>query len=101
MSDPAPVAARPVPERSDTTTTTSTDSGSDTPTTVYGLIHGLAATVVDAIDAPLDWDALLSPSVSYTVIRPIVQRFAPKFGGKEEDAGPSLGAVLFALMANR
>jgi hypothetical protein len=76
---------------------------SDCPSTVYDLIHALYAAVVDAIDQPLAWDALLAPSVGYTVIKPIVEKFSPKPAKEDmpEDASNSLGAVLFALMANR
>ncbi|WVQ78363.1 hypothetical protein IAT38_000448 [Cryptococcus sp. DSM 104549] len=107
------------------------------PTTLFALIHDLHATITQSIDTALDWDQLNSPPINYTLVRPIVQRFAPKpddgdekrglngsgrtstlglpagsgaaaDGGesgvgarKRATDGPSLGEVLFALMANR
>ncbi|KAK8869725.1 hypothetical protein IAR55_000293 [Kwoniella newhampshirensis] len=100
---------------------------------VFALIHELHTTITQSIDTALDWDQLNSPPINYTLVRPIVQRFAPKseedekrvngqgsgglgvptgadggelgtstskgnFGGQ---TGPSLGGVLYALMANR
>jgi len=89
-------ALPPAPERSNSVE-------SVTPTTVYGLIHALYATVVEAVDTPIGWDGLLAPAVAYTIVKPIVQKFAPKplKDDTPEDASNSLGAVLFALMANR
>lgn len=93
------------------------------PDTVFPLIHEVHAIVTHAIDTALDWDQLNSPPVNYTLVRPIVQRFAPRLehranatGLAESTApdagelgasprpvyqGPSLGEVLYALMANR
>ncbi|OXG91252.1 nonselective cation channel [Cryptococcus neoformans D17-1] len=96
------------------------------PDTVFPLIHEIHTIVTQAIDTALDWDQLNSPPINYTLIRPIVQRFAPTLehervntagltettasDGGELGAGkatgpvyrgPSLGEVLYALMANR
>nr|XP_019013635.1 nonselective cation channel [Kwoniella pini CBS 10737]OCF52416.1 nonselective cation channel [Kwoniella pini CBS 10737] len=100
------------------------------PTTLFALIHELHSTINDAIDTALTWDQLQSPPINYTLVRPIVQRFAPKTqdekangtatpalaipggqdGGESGVArklhsqkyqGPCLGMVIYALMANR
>ncbi|GMK58888.1 hypothetical protein CspeluHIS016_0603300 [Cutaneotrichosporon spelunceum] len=70
------------------------------PTGVYELIHALHAEILEAIDTALDWDELKSPTVNYTVVRPIVARFAPTDDGSGSPRS-SLGAVLYACMANR
>ncbi|ODN83174.1 hypothetical protein L202_01365 [Cryptococcus amylolentus CBS 6039] len=95
--------------------------------TVFALIHDLHRTVTTAIDTALDWDQLNSPPINYTLVRPLVLRYAPKLDedrynsngssivvppnqggelGVDRSApipasGPSLGQVLYALMANR
>ncbi|ADV19593.1 Non-selective cation channel, putative [Cryptococcus gattii WM276] len=96
------------------------------PDTVFPLIHEIHAIVTQTIDTALDWDQLNSPPINYSLVRPIVQRLAPKIehqhpngtGLTEATAldagelgvgtaarpvhhGPSLGEVLYALMANR
>ncbi|KIR79851.1 nonselective cation channel [Cryptococcus gattii EJB2] len=96
------------------------------PDTVFPLIHEIYAIVTQTIDTALDWDQLNSPPINYSLVRPIVQRLAPKIehqhpngtGLTEATAldagelgvgtaarpvhhGPSLGEVLYALMANR
>lgn len=95
--------------------------------TVYGLIHELHTTITKSIDTSLSWEALNSPPVNYTLVRPIVEKLCPKAaeskvktgdrltvptGGCEEagfntqvegegDGGMGLGMILYALMANR
>ncbi|WWC89900.1 uncharacterized protein L201_004829 [Kwoniella dendrophila CBS 6074] len=100
------------------------------PTSLFSLIHELHSTINDSIDTALSWDQLQSPPINYTLVRPIVQRFAPKVDDekregtatpalplpKTQDGGESgvtkkivggetdgltLGMVLYALMANR
>jgi len=97
--------------------------------TVYGLIHELHTTITKSIDTSLSWEALNSPPVNYTLVRPIVEKLCPKAaeskarsgdrltvplgngeeagfagggGGEGEgDGGMGLGMILYALMANR
>ena len=94
--------------------------------TVYGLIHELHTTITKSIDTSLSWEALNSPPVNYTLVRPIVEKLCPKaaeskvrsgdrltvplVGGEETglengqgegQGGMGLGMILYALMANR
>jgi hypothetical protein len=96
--------------------------------TVYGLIHELHTTITKSIDTSLSWEALNSPPVNYTLVRPIVEKLCPKaaesklksgdrltvpLGNGEEaglgngqregegNGGMGLGMRLYALMANR
>ncbi|CAK9787316.1 hypothetical protein CC85DRAFT_258274 [Cutaneotrichosporon oleaginosum] len=75
------------------------------PTGVYELIHALHTEILEAIDSALDWDELKAPSVNYTIVRPIIEKFAPTGDDSRSDGGggarASLGAVLYACMANR
>ncbi|OCF71722.1 nonselective cation channel [Kwoniella mangroviensis CBS 8886] len=112
-------------------TSSSLPSPLPAPSTLFALIHELHTTINDSIDTALSWDQLQSPPINYTLVRPIVQRFAPKVdegskptgtatpalavptfqdGGESgvtrkivggDADGPSLGMVLYALMANR
>nr|ODN95119.1 nonselective cation channel [Cryptococcus depauperatus CBS 7855] len=93
---------------------------------VFSLVHELHTVVTQSIDTALDWDQLNSPPINYSLVRPIVQRYVPKTDkagagssltsiGMPSDGvelgigrahptfqqGPSLGNVLYALMANR
>ncbi|WVN86773.1 uncharacterized protein L203_101945 [Cryptococcus depauperatus CBS 7841] len=93
---------------------------------VFSLVHELHTVVTQSIDTALDWDQLNSPPINYSLVRPIVQRYVPKTDeagagslltsmGMPSDGvelgigrahptfqqGPSLGDVLYALMANR
>ncbi len=70
------------------------------PTGVYELIHALHTEILEAIDTALDWEELKAPSVNYTIVRPVVEKFAPADDGSGS-ARASLGAVLYACMANR
>jgi hypothetical protein len=96
-------------------------------TSIFNLIHDLHQTITASIDTSLTWDQLNSPAINYTLVRPIIDRLlpdneangtAPKqpksasglldIPGDQEAAIGSpaktetcLGAVLFALMANR
>lgn len=96
--------------------------------TIYALIHELHNTITKSIDTSLSWDALNSPPVNYTLVRPIVEKYCPKAAeakfksgdrltvpasfGEEEGVGSvfvkgqgdgemGLGMILYALMANR
>lgn len=90
------------------------------PTTVYELIHELYARITHDIDAVLTWEELKSPAFTFSVVKPILDRYTPtddpppvpakptsagdaNDSDDEEDidASKSLGAVLYALMANR
>lgn len=82
------------------------------PTTVYGLLHELHARITADVDAVLTWDELKSPAFQFSVVKPILDRYTPdeatlaqaaKDDDDEDnvDASKSLGAVLYALMANR
>jgi hypothetical protein len=92
---------------------------------IFYLTHDIHQTVTRSIDTALSWDQLNSPSVNYTLVRPIVERFVQartakqnadqddsgrlrarseaESGGESHDTGgdAQLGAVLYALMANR
>lgn len=82
-------------------------------TTVYGLLHELHARIVADVDAVLTWDELKSPAFQFSVVKPILDRYtadetAIAQACKDDDdnddnvdASKSLGAVLYALMANR
>lgn len=76
-------------------------SSSPSPATgVYEIIHSLNFEILEAIDSALSWDELTAPPVNYSFIRPIIEKFAPNDDGSD-DARASLGAVLYACMANR
>lgn len=95
---------------------------------MFSLIHEIHAIVTSAVDTSLTWEQLNSPTVNYTLVRPTVAHLLPKTDEKAEghskpsflgvpksngaDGGesglgssagtqPCLGAVLYALMANR
>lgn len=92
---------------------------------IYHLTHDIHQTVTRSIDTALSWDQLNSPSVNYTLVRPIVDRFVQRKTKDEEkkdlrehdrlrpssagmkdaqdkpEGDIQLGAVLYALMANR
>ncbi|KAK4686667.1 hypothetical protein P7C73_g3457, partial [Tremellales sp. Uapishka_1] len=95
---------------------------------IFALCHTLNNLIIQSIDTSLTWEQLNSPPVNYTLIRPIVDRFAPNSepeksaspnatlpvppndsgesgrstnGVKVGEEGLSLGGVLYALMANR
>lgn len=95
----------------------------ESPDSIYHLTHDIHQTVTRSIDTALSWEQLNSPSVNYTLVRPIVERFAGKqaheiekkdredllhpdpevgWAGESEETGDvRLGSVLYALMANR
>jgi hypothetical protein len=100
------------------------ESSSAKSRSIFHLTHEIQQTVTRSIDTALSWDQLNSPSVNYTLVRPIVERFAghPSSTEKqdarrqdqlrpESEAAPwvrnaergdlKLGSVLYALMANR
>ena len=100
-----------------------------TPASLFALIHDLHATITTSIDSSLSWDQLNSPPVDYSLVRPIIDKLVSESDEKHEattgtallsvPAGNDdntnaelgaqtsqpietcLGAVLFALMANR
>ena len=106
-----------------------TPTPASVPTSIFALIHELHATVTQSIDTSLTWEQLNSPPINYTLVRPIVERFAPKAvkeklpacangllavpragdggeagasrSGAESESMVSLGGLLYALMANR
>lgn len=80
------------------------------PSTVYGLLHELHARITTDVDAVLSWDELKTPAFQFSVIKPILDRYTPDGVAEDSDdeddeegtdASKSLGAVLYALMANR
>lgn len=85
------------------TSLTVPDAAAPSIVTVYELIHSLYVEIVEALDTPMDWDSLSSPMMNYSVIKPIVERYSPKPAKDEhpDNAANCLGAVLYALMANR
>ena len=115
-------AMAPVADASPTDTTKPLSTSS-----IFNLIHDLHQTITASIDTNLSWDQLNSPAINYTLVRPIIDRLlpdndtngaAPKRtksasglldvpGDQEASIGSPakletcLGAVLFALMANR
>lgn len=70
------------------------------PSGVYELIHSLHNEILESIDSSLSWDELTAPSANYAFTRPIIEKFAPH-GTDSNEARASLGAVLYACMANR
>ena len=99
----------------------------EAPSSIFSLIHEIQALVAASIDTALTWEQLNSPPINYTLVRPIVERVSPFASDQDEktvaellnatrsvEAGHgsalgssssrrslSLGAVLFAFMANR
>lgn len=83
------------------------------PRTVYGLLHELHARINADVDAVLSWDELKTPAFQFSVVKPILDRYTPDDAAAAAaqeaddddddsvDASKSLGAVLYALMANR
>lgn len=98
-------------------------------TSIFDLIHELHATITRSIDTSLSWEQLNSPPINYTLVRPIVDRFAPRphaakstavksdtlavpVAGEGGESGTTkvqtsmdevvpLGGILYALMVNR
>lgn len=71
-------------------------------TGVYELILALHTEILETIDTTLTWEELQQPSVNFSFVRPIIEKFAPKEDKSGSDeARASLGAVLYACMANR
>jgi hypothetical protein len=62
--------------------------------TVYGLIHELHTTITKSIDTSLSWEAINSPPVNYTLVRPIVERLCPKAAEEKMKAGDRLTVPL-------
>ncbi|KAL1406840.1 hypothetical protein Q8F55_006249 [Vanrija albida] len=73
----------------------------DDGTTVFELVHALHTAITAAIDTPMTWEELKSPSVNYTLVKPIVQQFMPTEDDEDDTDADSLGGVLYAIFANR
>ena len=123
--------SRPIKAKSPLGVIPEAQNGDGDQQTVYGLIHELHTTITKSIDTSLTWEALNSPPVNYTIVRPIVERLCPRVAenklksglgdrlevpgnGNGEDTeaasgsaagvgedGRGLGMILYALMANR
>jgi len=97
-------------------------------TSLFHLIHELHQTVTASIDTSLSWEQLNAPALNYTLVRPIIDDLLPEHAndthflrktsktasgllnvpgdgeaalGSDRKLETCLGAVLFALMANR
>ena len=97
-------------------------------TSLFRLIHELHQTITSSIDTSLSWEQLNAPALNYTLIRPIIDGLLPEHAndtrflrkesktasgllnvpgdgeaalGSDKPTETCLGAVLFALMANR
>lgn len=95
---------------------------------LFNLIHELHQTITSSIDTSLSWEQLNAPALNYTLIRPIIDGLMPEHAndiafqnkdsktvsgllnvpgdgeaalGSDKKLETCLGAVLFALMANR
>ncbi|KAL0575972.1 hypothetical protein V5O48_006006 [Marasmius crinis-equi] len=64
----------------------------DTP--VYPTIHMIRTDVIHFIDTPLSYEALTAPDLTYTLIRPLVE----KYGALQQDGNR---AVVFCFLINR
>ena len=121
--------SRPIKAKSSLGVIPEAQNGDGDQQTVYGLIHELHTTITKSIDTSLTWEALNSPPVNYTIVRPIVERLCPRVAenklksglgdrlevpgnghGDDTEAasrsgvgedGRGLGMILYALMANR
>jgi len=121
--------SRPIKAKSPLGVIPEAQNGDGDQQTVYGLIHELHTTITKSIDTSLTWEALNSPPVNYTIVRPIVERLCPRVAenklksglgdrlevpgnghGDDTEAasrsgvgedGRGLGMILYALMANR
>ncbi|KAJ4469533.1 hypothetical protein J3R30DRAFT_3661617 [Lentinula aciculospora] len=65
-------------------------------TPVYPIIHSIrsAAVLIPLIDTPLSYDALTAPDLTYTLIRPLVE----KYGAMQRDGNMS---IVFCFLLNR
>jgi hypothetical protein len=97
-------------------------------TSLFRLVHELHQTITSSIDTSLSWEQLNAPALNYTLIRPIIDELLPEHAndtkylrkesktasgllnvpgdgeatlGTDKPTETCLGAVLFALMANR
>lgn len=64
------------------------------PNSIFALIHELSSSITGAIDTSLTCEQLHSPPINYTLVRPIVERFALKF---QDEKGPSSGSGLLTV----
>ncbi|KAJ3968495.1 hypothetical protein EV361DRAFT_414763 [Lentinula raphanica] len=63
-------------------------------TPVYPIIHSIRADIIHFIDTPLSYDALTAPDLTYTLIRPLVE----KYGAMQRDGNMS---IVFCFLLNR
>ncbi|KAJ3881622.1 hypothetical protein F5051DRAFT_396490 [Lentinula edodes] len=63
-------------------------------TPVYPIIHSIRSDIIHFIDTPLSYDALTAPDLTYTLIRPLVE----KYGAMQRDGNMS---VVFCFLLNR
>ncbi|KAJ4466152.1 hypothetical protein C8J55DRAFT_527523 [Lentinula edodes] len=63
-------------------------------TPVYPIIHSIRSDIIHFIDTPLSYDALTAPDLTYTLIRPLVE----KYGAIQRDGNMS---VVFCFLLNR
>ncbi|KAL7409126.1 hypothetical protein BDY24DRAFT_367278 [Mrakia frigida] len=60
-------------------------------TTVYPLIHQIRRDIIEHIDTPLSFEQLLAPDTTYTVVRPLTEKYAAYTNH----------ATVFCLLLNR
>lgn len=63
-------------------------------TPVYPIIHMIKQDVMHFIDTPLSYDALLAPDLTYTLVRPLVE----KYSAMQHDGNMS---IVFCCLLNR
>lgn len=63
-------------------------------TPVYPIIHMIKQDVMHFIDTPLSYDALLAPDLTYTLVRPLVE----KYSAMQQDGNMS---IVFCCLLNR
>jgi hypothetical protein len=61
---------------------------------VYPVIHTIRADVIRYIDTPFSYDALMTPDLNYTLVRPLVE----KYTAMQRNGNAS---VVFCLLINR
>ncbi|KIK61773.1 hypothetical protein GYMLUDRAFT_576703 [Collybiopsis luxurians FD-317 M1] len=63
-------------------------------TPVYPIIHSIRSDVIHFIDTPLSYEALTAPDLTYTLIRPLVE----KYGAMQREGNMS---IVFCFLLNR
>ncbi|KAJ3983417.1 hypothetical protein F5890DRAFT_1523449 [Lentinula detonsa] len=63
-------------------------------TPVYPIIHSIRSDIIHFIDTPLSYDVLTAPDLTYTLIRPLVE----KYGTMQRDGNMS---IVFCFLLNR